>query len=242
MITKDILQQTAKNKGLINKEHIEKDYFQDLILFNIYKKTNLLVFKGGTALYKLYGLRRFSEDLDFSLINDFDIEKIISEAISNIKEAKIKEIKKTKNSFFIKVGFQGIITDYNTVRIDININNIILEKFDVKSYVSDYIDINPFSIRALSLREIVAEKIHSLFTREKARDLYDLFFLLKFVEVDKKLISRKLAIFEIEFDLKKIEKRIDNMNSLWKKELEPFVLDEILDFKIVKEFVLKKLR
>ena len=242
MLSKEILQQTAGKKGLINQEHIEKDYFQDILLFHIYKKTNLLVFKGGTALYKVYSLQRFSEDLDFSLISTMDVEKIISEVVNNIKEAKIKEIKKTKNSVLIKIGFQGIITKYNTVRIDISLKNTILEKFDVKTYVSNYIDINPFSIRILSLKEIIAEKIHSLFAREKARDLYDLFFLLRFVDIDKNLIKKKLALFEIDFNFKKLEKRINELNSLWKKELEPFVFGELPDFNIVKEFVLKNLK
>lgn len=242
MITKEILQQTGKKKGLNNKEHIEKDYFQDLLLFNIYKKTNLLVFKGGTALYKFYGLQRFSEDLDFSLIKETtDIEKIISEAVNNIEGATIKDIKKTKNSMLIKVGFKGIITIYNTVRIDINLKNDILEQFDVKTYVSGYIDINPFSARVLSLKEIVSEKVHALFAREKARDLYDLFFLLKFVEFDKSLIEKKLALFDMNFDYKKLTRRINDLKSLWKGELESFVLTELPDFEIVRGFVLKNL-
>src|SRR3990167_3542874 len=123
MITREILMEITKKKGLFNKEYAEKDYFQDLLLFNIYKQTNLLIFKGGTALYKLYGLQRFSEDLDFTLIGDLDIEKTM------------------KNSVSIKAAFKGIITKYNTVRLDITLKNIVLEKFDVKNYISSYTDI-----------------------------------------------------------------------------------------------------
>lgn len=243
MISKEILQQVGKKKGLSNKEYIEKDYFQDLLLFNIYKKTNMLIFKGGTALYKFYGLGRFSEDLDFSLIKEnVDIEKIISEAIVGIDGATIKDIKKTKNSILIKIGFKGIITVYNTVRIDINLKNDILEQFDVKTLVPEYIDINPFSVRVLSLKEIVSEKVHAIFAREKARDLYDLFFLLKFADVDKKLIERKLALFDMSFDFRKLTHRINDLKSIWKAELESFVLDELVDFEIVRDYVLKGLK
>lgn len=49
MIIKEMLIETAKKKGLSNKEHIEKDYFQDVLLFKIYKHTNLLIFKGGRS-------------------------------------------------------------------------------------------------------------------------------------------------------------------------------------------------
>ena len=200
MITKELLEEAAKKKGLVNKEHIEKDYFQDLLLFHIYKQTNVLIFKGGTALYKLYGLQRFSEDLDFSLREDINGEEIIKKVLGNIENAKIKEIKRLKESTLIKIALKGILTKYNTIRIDINFKNIVFEKFDVKNYVSSYVDINPFNLRVLSLKEMVAEKIHALFNRESARDLYDLFFLLKVADFDKQLIAKKLMLFNIEMD------------------------------------------
>ncbi len=241
MITKEILEEAAKKKGLLNKEYMEKDYFQDLLLFNIYKQTNLLIFKGGTALYKLYGLKRFSEDLDFSLIGDLNIEAIIKKALKNIENSEIKEIKRLKNSILIKIAFKGIITKYNTLRIDINIKNPVLGKFDIKNYTSLYIDINPFSLRALSLKEILAEKIHSILNRENARDLYDLFFLLKFVEPDKSLIDKKLSHFNMKMNYNKLKKKINNLKSLWEKELKSFILSELPDFKSVSDFVLSRL-
>ena len=241
MITKEILEATAKKRGLSNKEHIEKDYFQDILLFYIYKQTNLLVFKGGTALCKLYGLQRFSEDLDFSLMKDLNAEEVIKKILQSINNTEIKEIKRLKDSLLIKIAFKGILTRHNTIRVDINFKNTIFEKFDVKNYVSSYIDINPFNLRVLSLKEIVAEKIHALLNRESARDLYDLFFLLKFVELDKLLVTKKLALFHMEIDYSKLKKRINNLKTLWRKELEPFVLSELPGFEPVSGFVLNKL-
>ena len=241
MIPKEILKNIAKKKGLINKEYIEKDYFQDLLLFNIYKKTNLLIFKGGTALYKLYGLQRFSEDLDFSLLRDGDIKKIIEDVVNGIDGAEIKEVKEMKNSLFIKISLKGIITRYNTIRIDITLKNEVLEKFDVIPYISEYIDINPFSMRVLSLKEILAEKIHSLLARQKSRDLYDLFFLLKFVDVDKNLIEKKLNLFGMKYKSTELKRRINKLKTLWEKELKSFILGELPDFNAVRNFVFSKL-
>lgn len=241
MITKEILKESGKNKGLVNKEHIEKDYFQDLFLFNLYKKTNLLIFKGGTALYKLYSLQRFSEDLDFSMLKKFDVKPVITETIKEIKNAKIKEIKETKNSILIKTGFKGIITRYNTLRIDISLNNPLVQDFEVKTYTSQYPDINPFSLRILSLSEILSEKIHALSVREKARDLYDLFFLLKIAKIDKSLIKLKLKNLGIELNFQKLKKRIKNLKPVWQKELKSFLLAELPEFNAVKDFVISKL-
>lgn len=242
MINKEMLLQSAKRKGLINKEHIEKDYFQDILLFNIYKETNLLIFKGGTALYKLYNMPRFSEDLDFSVLKDFDIERTVKKIVKNIHGAEIKEMKKMEGSLIIKVAFKGIITKYNTIRIDINIKNSILKKFNIKTYISNYIDINPFNLRILALEEIIAEKIHAIFARQKARDLYDLFFLLKFTEVDKKLINEKLSYFNMKFSYGRLRKEINELETLWEKELKSFVLSNLPDFFVIKNFVLNKFK
>jgi len=242
MITKEILMDVARKKGLLNKEYMEKDYFQDLLLFNIYKQTNLLIFKGGTALYKLYGLQRFSEDLNFTLIGDLDIEKTMKRVLFSIEGSEIKDIKKMKNSVSIKAAFKGIITKYNLVRLDITLKNIVLEKFDVKNYTSSYTDINPFNLRILSSKEMVAEKIHSILNRESARDLYDLFFLLKFANIDRSLIAKKLDVFDMKWDNSLLKKRVNNLKTLWKKELNSFVLHELPEFNAVSGFVLEKLK
>ena len=174
-------------------------------------------------------------------MGDTNIEETIRKALLNINNSDIKEIKRLKNSISIKIAFKGIITKYNTVRIDINLKNIILEKFNVKNYVSSYPDINPFNLRVLSLKEIVAEKIHSLLNRESARDLYDLFFLLKFVDIDKQLITKKLEIFDMKINHSTLKKRVNNLKGLWEKELSSFVLYELPKFNDVSKFVLKKL-
>lgn len=115
MISKEELLRAGKHKGLNNKEHIEKNYFQDVFLFNLYRKTNIFVFKGGTALYKLYNLPRFSEDLDFSLVEEIDgdkIKKIIYEVTSESDFFSIKDIKKNKGFSFNKDFMQR---DFNKI-------------------------------------------------------------------------------------------------------------------------------
>ena len=58
-------------KNNVSQEIIEKDYFIELVLFYFSKDSSLcenLVFRGGTALKKVYFPEyRFSEDLDFAI-------------------------------------------------------------------------------------------------------------------------------------------------------------------------------
>jgi len=237
---KEMLLNIGKKKGLKNREHIEKDYFQDKLLYYIFKMTNNLVFKGGTALYKIYGMPRFSEDLDFTLL---DPKENTEDKIVKIAEKLNAEIniKKLKTSLLFKLRFNGILTSYNTVRIDVSLRNKVLLGFDLKNYVSDYIDIKPFSLKILKLKEMVAEKIHSLLARKNARDLYDLFFLLRISEFNKKLVEEKLKIFGMRFNSNLIKKQINEIKPIWEVELKLFVLDELPDFNVVKGFVIKRL-
>ncbi|RLJ02580.1 MAG: hypothetical protein DRP10_00770 [Candidatus Aenigmatarchaeota archaeon] len=237
---KEILLNIGKKKGLKNREHIEKDYFQDKLLYYIFKLSNNLVFKGGTALYKLYNMPRFSEDLDFTLLDPKENteDKIVK--IAEKLDAEIN-IKKLKTSLLFKLRFNGILTSYNTVRIDVSLRNKVLLGFNLKNYVPDYIDIKPFSLKILKLKEMVAEKIHSLLARKNARDLYDLFFLLRISEFDKKLAKEKLKIFGMRFNSNLIKKRINEIKPIWEVELKPFVLEELPDFNVVKDFVIKRL-
>lgn len=54
---------------------VERDYLQHLFLMLLSRHAgNELVFKGGTSLQKVYGLNRFSIDIDFTQNSDLDIE------------------------------------------------------------------------------------------------------------------------------------------------------------------------
>ena len=243
MIPKELLAEIGEKKGLTNKEYIEKDYFQDTILFNLFKKTNMFVFKGGTALYKLYQLPRFSEDLDFSIYGEkeaHDIEETIK-AIVATSNLAVKSVKKTKDSLLVKISCKGILTRYNTIRMDISLKNKVLAGIEVKNYVSEYVDINPFVMRVLKREEMIAEKIHALLARKKARDLFDIFFLLRIAPLDENLIKKKLKIFDLAYDCKVLKERIDDLEEIWEKELRTFILGELPEFKTVEEFVLSKL-
>jgi len=219
MRTEDILK-IAKAKGLNNKGFIEKDYYQDKILYSLFSRTNNIVFKGGTALYKLYNLPRFSEDLDFGIIGKVNLKRLIKSAARELKFS-IKRTYFSKKSALFKLSFEGFLTGYNTIRIDFS--KLKVYTYETVDYVPRYIDIPPFVLNVMSKKEMIAEKIHSIFHRTSARDLYDLFFLLRMEPADKRLILKKVP----NFTLKKFKERIEKLKPLWDPELKPFVLERI---------------
>src|SRR3989344_73706 len=111
MIEKKDLQDYARLKGL-SLGNAEKDYLLDIALLSISQRTkNELVFKGGTCLYKFNKLNRFSEDLDFSLIKDIDVDNLIGLLIKDFKKFGIKAVQYKKkepfNSVLITLRIEG---------------------------------------------------------------------------------------------------------------------------------------
>ena len=88
---KDLIQQRLDLYTLqtpLDEERALREILQELVLFALYKVDffQAAAFQGGTALRVLYGLNRFSEDLDFALkSNDLDFNWI---AISSAQKKR----------------------------------------------------------------------------------------------------------------------------------------------------------
>ena len=80
-----------------NRYQLEKDYLQYAVLLEIFKRSKGgLVFKGGTALQKCYGLDRFSEDLDFTTDSADEIRRV-EDGLQGIKQLYNATFKRTEN-------------------------------------------------------------------------------------------------------------------------------------------------
>ncbi len=235
MIDKEEIIRIAKAKDLLNREFIEKDYYIDLILYRISKANVKAVFKGGTALYKIYKVPRFSEDLDFAPLESIEA---IEEKVGNIAKSLRfdMEAKKFGTSFFAKLSFKGFLTQRNRIKLEFN-NLFKPLHYHVETYISDYIDIPPFMISVMDKREILAEKIHAIYHRLSARDLYDLFYLLRTERPDFELIREKVP----EFNHESFEERLSEYERVWDKEIKLFAL-EYVSFEVVKRYVSEKMK
>ena len=179
MIKKEELLRVATLKGLPPR-FAELDYLQDIALLGIYREFgNELVFKGGTCLYKLYQLNRFSEDLDFTAQKGFKPKDFFTRlptifALYNIKcSVTIERFQNTTN---IYININGPLYDgrkESRSRLLLNISS--REKVIVpplcRPYASNYQEIRPFDIYSMNEKEILAEKIRTGYKREKAREM-----------------------------------------------------------------------
>ncbi len=237
MIDLGTLKRIARTKGIKNIGYSEKDYFQEIILLGISREAPELVFKGGTALYKIYGLDRFSEDLDFSgKIKKRDIQRISTYLRDFGYETEVSE-KKMKSGILLTFeidGFlyQGTPKTKSRVQMDVSWGDVSLET-DWPQFFSLYPDIASFRIKVMTLKEIMGEKLRALHTRKKARDAYDIWFLLsKGVKIDKPLTQEKLDLYGIRLGRDSVKEALDECKKIWKKELKSMMV-EVPDFKII---------
>ena len=160
LIDKRELLKKARERKL-NLGIVEKDYVLGWLLFGFSESS--LIFKGGTALSKIFfpEVWRLSEDLDFSFSGKFetiDMEKILKRANeeSGIK-FWIKNRHENPEYLQIKIQYQGLLGK-NWAKIDINRERVFCqEKREVPRIYSDYPE---FSVRVMGLEEMNAFSGH----------------------------------------------------------------------------------
>ncbi|MEK6936408.1 MAG: nucleotidyl transferase AbiEii/AbiGii toxin family protein [Nanoarchaeota archaeon] len=98
MINKDLTDFISKNLNIVRRDLIEKDILLQMLLSELVKNKDFkdnYVFKGGTCLTKCYfGYYRFSEDMDFTYLNQKEfigksntkIREVMSDKISQLGE------------------------------------------------------------------------------------------------------------------------------------------------------------
>lgn len=215
MISKTELKNIALKTGLTLYQQ-EKDYLLKLFLFFYYKKYENAVFKGGTCIKYLFGLDRFSEDLDFNLkASPEKFKEHVETVLKDIENLGIKSRFKKKEifpeAFACIINFEGPLfvnkgISENTFSIDAGKRTGTFLKPEWQMIKSEYPDVSPnFSILAMNKEEILAEKIASIFAREKGRDIYDAWFLLEAgIKLNKELIEKKIKMEEVSIDFDRI--------------------------------------
>jgi len=232
MVNKDEIIRIAKKEKL-PLGTIEKDFILTFILKKIYESDlkDKLVFKGGTALHKLYLHKRISIDLDFTEVKPIMIDELKRVIEDKEINSKIKEVNKTSNSTKIVLNYTSVLEYKNNIIIDISkrekpILGLIIKK--LKSYYFEDIE-----VLTLQLEELIAEKIRAIIQRNKPRDYLDIYYILYKENFDFKSVidiaKQKLKLYNDKFDIKGIFNNLDIVRSLWEQDLRD-ILPYIPDF------------
>ncbi len=195
-------------------------------------------FYGGTALRIFHGLERFSEDLDFSLL-DRNTTVRLNSALSHVEaelaawnfsfEAEAKPSCRTIDSAFLKGNTRinllevGIDEELSrrfpgnqkiTIKLELETNTPSHASTEVKTHLRP----TPFQVRLYDLPSLFAGKLHALLfrnwkTRPKGRDFYDFVWY----------VSRNVPV-----NLQHLEARIKESGTRDIKQLDVPTLQDLL--------------
>jgi predicted nucleotidyltransferase component of viral defense system len=165
---------------------VEQDLIISRALVDLYENSkikNNLVFRGGTALNKLYikPPARYSEDIDLVQIASAPIGTMIDEIRSSLSWLGEPIRKLTERSAKLIYRYQG--NDNSKLKLKIEINTTehfhFLDFVDHKFSVANSWFSGESMVRTYQLNELMGTKLRALYQRRKGRDLFDIWITSK---------------------------------------------------------------
>ena len=237
-----------------DKKNAIKEIVQEIVLCGLsrggfFKEA---AFYGGTALRIFYGLDRFSEDLDFSLVTqnpnfdltkyfpyienetkslglDFSVQEKIKSIDSNIKSAFLKgNTKEHIMSFYENSEDSKFINKEEAIRIkfEVDVNPPVGATYETKFGLLP----SPYQVRLYDLPSLFAGKIHACLcrnwkTRVKGRDFYDYIFFLS-IGAKVNLENLKAKLVQSSYIAEDYNLTIDNLKSLLNERFENLDIEQ----------------
>jgi predicted nucleotidyltransferase component of viral defense system len=242
-----------------------REILQEITLLGLWRSRffEKAAFYGGTALRILYGMDRYSEDLDFSLLKptaEFDLSRYCNALEKEIRSfgfeatvtGKAKNARSAIQSAFLKADTLKHLLVVNTaenltrsvqrgqvLKIKIEVDTDPPPGFDTETrFLLQPIS---FSVRAFSLPDMFAGKMHAVLCREwksrvKGRDWYDLVWYaanhpqLHLKHLEQRMIqsghlkkTQRLTPEKLSSIAEAVIERLDVSQA--RREVEPFVKD-----------------
>ena len=204
------IEQMLKNyriENIYDQKNAMKEIMQEIVLCGLSRAGffQKAAFYGGTALRIFYGLDRFSEDLDFSLVTadpDFDLTVYFPVLEKEVRafglHVTIQEKEKTKESNIRSAFLKGntkehLLLFYADEKLAGSVarSEVVKIKFEVDINPPEYAGFEhkyrllptPYEVNLYDMPSLFAGKIHAVLCRAwksriKGRDLYDYVFYL----------------------------------------------------------------
>jgi len=221
MISQREVSQIAFRQHKLDKV-IEKDYVISWILLGLArsKLKEYLVFKGGTALKKVYFPNyRYSQDLDFTLLRDLE-EKILIDSLRavlreleksqallfNLKEERIERHIDSLTFYVDFVGPLQASLGSRNIKVDFTLIEKLVFSTEERVIKAPYSDCKGLKrkLKTYSLEEVLTEKLCALIGRTEPRDLYDAHYLFNLGNLNYQEVAEG---FRSKAESKKIDPR-----------------------------------
>lgn len=248
-------------KTTYDRKNAIKEIIQEIALYALAQAGFFkdVAFYGGTALRIFYGLNRFSEDLDFTLLKtneEFDLSEyfpVVEKELNSFGIAvdiieKEKTIHSNIKSAFLKGNTREQFLVFYSEKdySGIHGNEKIKIKFELDVKPPKYAEIqhkyrllpSPYEIKLYKPSSLFAGKIHAVICRGwkeriKGRDLYDyVFYLSKGIPVNLKHLKERFI--ESGFLTRKDELTLNILKEILKEHFDKIdynsVKDDVIPF------------
>ncbi len=225
----------ATKDDLTNATH---EVMQQITLAGLYRGGffDHVAFYGGTCLRIFHGLQRFSEDMDFSLLQadeNFTLENYFEQIITEFK-AVGKDVEISRKAKSAQTNIESAFLKENTEIYDLKFTTEKRIKIKIEvdtqpplDFATEYkLLLLPFSFmtRCYSLPDLYAGKMHAFLfrnwkTRVKGRDWYDFEFYVR---------------NNIALNFNHLQKRVEQINNLTEKDFTLDIFKQMLKERIEK--------
>jgi len=225
------IKEIARRIG-VPESTIERDYAQGWLLAHLTSYFDMAL-KGGTGIRKVYlDGYRFSDDLDFTLLDEYGIDDVEARVKNAIGAAKRESgidfeeeiiVEETESGYQVSTYFRFLRRTGSPLRIKLDLtrkeNEIVLLPLEKRMIIHSYTDIVENKVLSYSLTEVFAEKIRALFERTRPRDLYDVWRLSELDLDVSEIIHDKFDFRDVTPDIDDLHDRREDFGNAWENSL-----------------------
>ncbi|MCK4716831.1 MAG: nucleotidyl transferase AbiEii/AbiGii toxin family protein [Candidatus Marinimicrobia bacterium] len=180
MLSYEILTDLSKELK-IDRERITREFYEILLLNELSKErfSRNIAFKGGTALRLVYQSPRFSDELDFSIINEIKVKDVFGfvNKVSKKFALKIVDRHEKRNTIIAEFSIHEDILPQN-FRLKIEISKRIINENDCELKILTS-PTSPYQVlmKVVKIDNILKAKKAAFSVRKQARDIFDIWFI-----------------------------------------------------------------
>lgn len=180
---KDFALNLAAQIGIDTQQVVREEV--ELIFLNGLFESSLsdrLVFKGGTALRLIYASPRFSEDLDFSVtagIKPDEFRKVIARIVKSDDRFSIRDLAAKYYTHLAQIRIKEPWQEAAfSMKIEVSKRAIKIAASDVANSLAKSPASNiSVMARAVTLENILRDKLRAVSERKMPRDIFDIWFI-----------------------------------------------------------------
>lgn len=192
----------------IDVTQVVREYWEVVLLNRLFESpgNKNLVFKGGTALRLAYGSPRFSEDLDFSLLED-DMGEVFEEMVTGLIKpfaaADITDTAAKRWTYLCEIRItEGYLAQPLRVKLEVSRRPAPRYKSELRLITSPTTPIQALG-RLATLEQLFQDKQDCIVDRVAPKDIFDLWFISQKMGIPYKPPATKITPRELKRELAK---------------------------------------